>query len=923
MQAWKKLLAIVLLQLKGAVVIILAALACTPLQAMDKEIKDRDAHTKKLSVLTLDDKKPTKDPLAPQQEKDAFEWQNDKHFESIVKIFEGLADRELTSIIQRLIVVISSEHDFFNRTFKNVISIEKRRIFEWMNESVLTRGNYLDECAQQQCGDDSSTESDDDAPLTRMYIKGYEQGGDSEENSDESSSSSNEDQRGIHNYDYDWFSFDNYDEEREEKAFESWQIVKLERMLGIEVDSIEKFTQETIHMEAIKRFLEEYTHGGGNMRYSWLLNDTIEGTLSASEDFASLVYKKMGIPEDLIANIFGGLWFQYDWEEFRIDEPQFLQKTYIKTLKSLQEGSVETSVRENLLERIRSLFTFNHYDFESPLKDIRTRYKQYNERNNWLGALIEWSVYSTYRKVFKNPAKRSKLNTVREFKPEEEAEVVQTKETDSAEVVVPTKKATAMKKVAAPKKTSSAKKGASSKVTTSKKVASAEEAASTKKIAPSKKAVSAKNSVSSKVTASKKAAPSKEASSSKKSAPHAEGPILPIVSTFNREKYLTSRLKEAYDRASEMYTKVYPHPNTRRIVYGPPRPNRAQLDIEKTLGYLKGVGRFLEPYRTRGAENVFVPQLYFIVSLKPNQNSHTDDYQFLEVPLNFAGLPRQPLTRANTDGVFAGVSESDYFKQVKADVVAGRVLQGKQKEEAEKDITALIQNLGLCNPNLVHSERGIMQALRKRENLEQICNDFANLLKLSSGNGIYMVYGAVMLAYSTNTVCPNCTPTLIALQNSHEPDGFLYLLTQCLNTMKGPVKFKTAGSDSKTGKMDWSQFRLNTFVTASINFDPEGHDLAEEGQHSHGQVKKAPVTHNPHAKLFFPNDEIDISKPVFLGEKTPDPYQRFFYEFVGKDMHMLPTTEKNPYLVENELKYPGAIFSSGSDSWGAGVNTII
>jgi hypothetical protein len=39
---------------------------------------------------------------------------------------------------------------------------------------------------------------------------------------------------------------------------------------------------------------------------------------------------------------------------------------------------------------------------------------------------------------------------------------------------------------------------------------------------------------------------------------------------------------------------------------------------------------------------------------------------------------------------------------------------------------------------------------------------------------------------------------------------------------------------------------------------------------------------------------------------------------VGKDMHMLPA-KNNPYIDNKKLKFPGVVFSSGSEVWGTGV----
>lgn len=793
---------------EGALLALIATLSCVPLQAIDKAENGGNGFTKKLSSLSLQG---NNNPLASKEAQNAFSWQNAKHYESVVKIFEDLADRELTSTIQRIIGEIDTQSDFFNRVYKNVISLQRKRIFDWMNDRVLNRSNYIQECIQQHDNDSSESDDDEDS-WRRSYINGYEGSGDDEDSEMTNSSCCDESEDNSWDERDDYASFEEENTEQEESTFENWQLAKLESILGITVDDIKEFTRKSIDINAIKRFLKEHCNGGGGMRYSWLLNEDIEGSLSASEDFSAHIYEKIGVPEELIANILGGLWFDYDWEEFELDEPQFLQKTYIKTLNDLQEGKRATDVRKSLLKRIRNLFTFNHHDFNSPLKDMRQKYLEFNKRKNWLGALVEWSIYSTYRKVFANPGKRSKIN--------------------SYTTVVP---------------------------------------------------------------------------------------ALPVFQNFNREEYLLSRLNAAYIRAHAEYTKVYPHSDTKKIVFGPPRPNRAELDIQKALGEIRGVGKFLEPSRKKGTENVFVPHLYFIVSSKPDQASPFDGQQFFHVPLSFDGLPRQPLTRAPEDGIFAGVSDHAYFERVKTDVAAGKVLQGKGKEEAEAEISELINGAKVCrDQKLVHSERGVAYSLRQPTNVKKICKDFANLLKTSCGKGLYTVHGTVMLGYSTNTVCPCCTPTLIALQNSHEPGGFLNLLVQELNSLKGNVTFSTTGYDAKTGVMDWSQFRLNTFVTAKINFDSEAHDLAEDGQHCHGQVKKAPPTHNPHAKLFFPNDEIDISETALLEDNTPDPYQRFFYEFVGKDIHALPTKD-NSYIDKEKLKFPGVVFSSGSEPWGAGM----
>lgn len=868
---------------KSVLIFFLITFSGVSLRAADKVEIGVNTTRKKLSSLSLqDDIK----PLASKKVPDPFAWQNAKHYESVVKIFEGIADRELNFIIKKLGEAIEKEKNFFNRNYKYMISNLRDTVYDWLFDSVLTIKNFSNQ--YQQLSYSSSTESDDEEDGWRQgFRRGYEGAG---EDVESNSSCSDREEYGM-DYEDDYY-LDNPNEfEQEHKDFQSWQISTLKNTLGIDVDSISEFTKKNIDINAIKIFLKDHCYERGR-KYSWLLNQIIEGDLSTSEDFISLIFdtiqneiienikrekglniinknkgemhttpitlhavmvaqkfkgsnglnlkdiviqhadkksipseefllyldqdtnrkiqENIGIPREALDNIFGGFWFYYDWEEFEIDDPCFIQKTYIQTLRNMKKGGTASEVKKRLLKRIQELFSFNQNDFLSPLREICEKYNEYNKKRDWLGALVEWSVYSTYRKVFANPAKRSGVQNY--------------------------------------------------------------------------------------VTAS---------------------PAVAVFQTFNREAYLLSRLNDAYIRAHAEYTKVYPHADTKKIVFGSSL-RRAELDIQNALGQLRGVGNFLEPFRKRGTENVFVPQFYFIVSANPNQASADEGQQFFHVPLRFKNLPKRPLTRASEDVVFADVNNDIYFDSVRKDVVAGNILQGKKKEEAEREINNLINGGTLaCNQKLVHSERGIMHVFRQPSNVKKICKDFANLLKNSCGNGLYTVHGAVMLSYSTNTVCPCCTPTLIALQNSHEPAGFLNLLVQELNDFQGEVTFNTTGYNLKTGVTDWAQFRLNTFITAKINFDSEAHDLAEDGQHCHGQVKKAPSTHNPHAKLFFPNDEIDISKPLLLDSKNPDPYQRFFYEFVGKNMHILSL--KNPYIDNKTLKFPGVVFSSGSEVWGVGV----
>ncbi|MBW8310111.1 MAG: hypothetical protein K0M45_10855 [Candidatus Paracaedibacteraceae bacterium] len=727
---------------------------------------------------------------------DSFSWQNLKHYEQLTELFKNLANRELSSIIIKLIDLINNNASFFSHTDKVLIEELQETVFKWLMDDVLTYSNFNEDHRAAPQDTDSEMDMDDDEDdWRRSYMEGFYGGNsDNEEDGDGYYESGEEDY------------YEELAEKDDDEAFYEWQKRKLWEMLNIDVMDMDDFTHTSIDRSAIKRFLERHCEGG----YSWLINEVIEGSFRTSEDFVNKISSQIDVPQALLSNIFGSLWFDYDWEEFDFDDPNFIAKTYNQTLSDLLDNERAGDVKSGLLNSLQKLFVFNGSDFDSPFNAIPSRYKKYVDQNNWLKALIEWSVYTTYQKVFENPAKKSNVTSY---------------------------------------KTST--------------------------------------------------------------------PALPVLSHFHKETYLTSRLEAAYERAQESYTKVYPHLETRYLVYGKAdSPTQARLDLQQALGNLKYVGKHLEPHRKgKKTANVFVPALFFIVSSQSDKNSPK---HFLEVPLTFENLPRRPLTCHTSDKVFESDYSTDpyYFDQVKHDVIIGKVIQGYDAEEAEKNIEELIHNEGLCNPQLVHSERVLVEILKNPLHIETLCNNLVSRLRETFGPGLYKVHGGTLLGYSTNTICPNCTPTLLSWQNSKAEDQFLSIFTAYINNLKGDVQCYTKGYNPHTNMMEGHKFRLNTFITASINFDPQANDLADAGQHAHTKNKCAPKkTHNPHAKLFFPQDEINLSQLPLADDNTPEKLQRFFYEFVGKDIH--PTTiEENPYFKGNKLAFPGIILSSGSEPWG-------
>lgn len=697
---------------------------------------------------------------------DPFKWQNDRQYNETMAVFYNLSERDFNSITDSLIRRTEASEDIFQWYYDSMIAHLRTTIYEAMIYHILTEDNFK-KSQESSSQDEKSKEG-----------------------------------RGLP------------DEQDKTNTKESikWESYTIKQKLGLTIKDDDDFNIDLININAIEHFLKNHLKNvKGETDYNWLIDEIVEEDLLTSADITEDIYQGIKIPQEILSSIIDNLCFNFNWERFDIKDPSYIQNTYIQTLRDIQSVKEFDLIKESIINSIHAMFTFNAKDFEVPFDRIKERYNNHIRNRKWKDALIEWSIYSTYRKVFAHPSKRSKVHTY--------------------------------------------------------------ESAS---------------------------------------------PAFPVVKTFNREEYLIQRLEAARTRAYETYTKVYPHPNTRKIIfYNLDSKKRATLSIKEHLIYPKKVGKFLEDHRTRNKENVFVPHFYFIVSSAPNCAFFDDEPNFCYIPLKFDDLPKCPLTRDRKDGLFNSISNEEYFEQVKKDVVKGSILQGKEEEEVKRKIETVIKNLAGRDSELVHSERGLMQLLRDQQKVGSICERLASLLESERGKGFYNVYGAVMLAYSTNSVCKYCTPTLIALQNSHEPGEFLSTLTQKLISTTGPVTFKVRGYDRSSGKMNWTQFRLNTFVTASINFDSQAHDLTDTGEHSHGQVKSPPKkTHNPYAKLFFPHDEIDISEPALLENGSPDPHQRFFYEFVGKNMHSDARKKKLPLNEKDQLIYLPVVFSSGSQGWG-------
>jgi hypothetical protein len=377
-------------------------------------------------------------------------------------------------------------------------------------------------------------------------------------------------------------------------------------------------------------------------------------------------------------------------------------------------------------------------------------------------------------------------------------------------------------------------------------------------------------------------------------------------------------VEASLERAQKTYKKVYPHPNTSHIIYGAKKKEKiARLNLEPVLTHLKKVGKSIETYRPtvnkKQSKNILVPRFYFLVTNRPHKKggSHTREFIYVDLDLDSS---KRLLTRNKNDGVFTGKKGTDeyYFAQAKKDYVKGEMALGVSKSDAENAFTKVCN--GQKEESLVHSERVLLEMLRDEKIIDSIIKSLQQqIAEKFKTEGTYKVYTALLMLYSTNSVCQYCAPSLISGQNSYEEGGFLNLLTSKLNKLKGNIQFKTRGYDKERKKQRPEKFRLTTIVTANTNFDEQAHDLTEEGQHRHTSIGKnnAPKKHIPHGQLFFPDDAIDVHLEPLKNDK-PDSSQPFFYEFCGGDLH----TDSSKLQDKDKAPFPGIVFSSGTPSWG-------
>lgn len=796
------------------------------------------------------------------ENEDPFTWQNEKDFQEEMKGFTELAEGEFQRLVTFTIDKIDAQEEFFVRRHELLLEKLRSIIFNWLFEQVLAKNDVYEVLSEQD--DAESVEECYDYPSSPY-------------NSDDEVTEDSE-----------------YQELCVEQEHKEWQRWELLRELRIFVGSIDDFTQEMIGIDAIKRFLTSKVQGSREHPYSWLINEIIGGSLLTTEDFVALLYEKKFL------------------DSMKALSRSFSRKSFVNNNTRLVEGVKDAIFFLLHNEKFNGGCYFNHQELKKlgitkdsiraslSIKTLKAflrfcvkNHDNYMVQQAYEGAVVEayvWNTIGIPKKLLENIIDGLWFDY--DWEQLDIADPLFVANSYKATLVALRNGACAddVKKYIV----SSLKKlftfneddfeGALAQIRTNYN-----------------RYVKLHDWLKAFIEWSIYCAYRREFAAlvqlKNLSIKDDSESLIPHFVKVNKEKHLVAGTTEARKRALEKYTKVYLHEDTKTLVFKDVQGRRDELDMASKLRKLKQRGISYELCRPKGSnQNIFVPELYLILqkadgSAKPF---------FIEMPLDLEHYPNRPLTRHVDDKVFEGdraeLVTSGYFAQPKQDYINGRVIQGCTEQEALEEIEDILAS-GTRNQLLIHSERVIMELLRKRNVLKKMVTLTVEEL-LAAHQGAYIVHGVVMLAYSTNSVCPRCTPTLISLMNSHE-EGFLHMLTQELHELTGDIQFLVPLSEG--GAVDWEKFRCNVFVTAKKNFDHQAHDMTEQDQ----QFQKR-VTHlNTKARLRRPDNEFVISEVPHLDDTSVDRKQRCFYEFVGKERHV---HEQEEVLT---TPYAKAVFSSG------------
>ena len=798
---------------------------------------------------------------------DPFVWQNKEYFQEEINRFSTLANQEFNWLVDYAIDKIEAEKEFFIQRHEVLLSKLRSIIYNWLFDEVLVQKEY--------------------------YIPSDDEVESSKESYDYPSSPYTSDDEMT--YESECVEQSSEDENKE------WQLQELFRVLGINVSSIDHFTQEMIDIDAIKKFLTTNVGGYEKYNYSWLINEIVGGSLLTSEDFVSLLFEKAFCLR--IKKLCGS----------------FKNKTFVDTNARLVEG-----VKDALCYLLcNDMFNDGCYFESKELKMLGVTKKTKRESltpenlqafldycaNSSDSSMVKWACEGTAVEDYvwedvgipKNLLENIIDGLWFDYNWEQH---------DIADqlFIATTYKAT----LVALRSRACADDVREHMVSTLSRLFTFNErdfeGALGQLRANYNRYIQRHDLLGAFIEWSIYCAYRKEFATCVQldtiSAPDNTESLLPQFVKANKEKDLVRNTSKARERALEKYTKVYLHEDTHTLVFKDDQGRRATLLMNDRLAYLKQVGMSYEECRPKGSsQNIFVPELYLILQ---KADGSADPF-FVEMPLlsDPLGFKKRPLTRHIDDAVFKGdranIDNDGYFELPKADYIKGRVLQGCTYPKALQEIESIL-NSGTRNERLVHSERVIMELLRNRKVLKILTAlTVEDLLK--THNGVYIVRGVVMLSYSTNSVCPYCTPTLISLMNSHE-DGFLYILMRELQAMEGDITFSVPLN--KEGSIDAEKVRCTVVVTAKKNFDIVADDMTEQDEQSQKNISHL----NAKSRLRRPNNELIVSDVRHLDDTTIDQKQRYFYEFAGKERHV---HEHGDELAASYDKVVGS--SGGSNVW--------
>jgi hypothetical protein len=323
----------------------------------------------------------------------------------------------------------------------------------------------------------------------------------------------------------------------------------------------------------------------------------------------------------------------------------------------------------------------------------------------------------------------------------------------------------------------------------------------------------------------------------------------PNSKAFDALKKKFKHILSTYEKETKDYNIIYPTSSSVVLKYSAKAHNKeACLDLSYVFKELKTIEstikqQFDKAFTSSPAKypdkiastNLIVPMLYFLVSDTPDGISNPDQKRlFIKVPLLLSKYKNKLLSRDVEDQVN---SKDDNFEQKSYSDVrhSSCELRHHGKNIVNSSNNDYLTEIGtIKNDKLNHSEPIMFLALRDPENINEIVQTlYANLKKILGTKwqeGVYKVYNSLLVTYSTNSTCDECSFQYIGNQNKFD-NSFLSQLTFALNS-KGesfqnlPHHFMTRGMNKDSDK-----FTLNTIVASGPAYSSQAKDFASLPSH--------------------------------------------------------------------------------------------